>query len=225
MATSLWVLGYYEEAEKILDGLAASNPQTISGGPRIVASAYLNLAELELSRQHYPEAAARAKEAIRVLKGVNVPVDDLLSWANADLGMVESFGGAHARARALCNDAVRLASPGTPDWIITRAHYALAVALLEAGDGAGARASALHALDIVNRLGRADTQWRALALAGKASRLAGDQDAAREYFNRAAATLAQFEQSLGADAAGYRSRPDIQWLRGELGASVASAAR
>jgi tetratricopeptide (TPR) repeat protein len=225
MANSFFALGRYEEAEKILNEVADANPQTLSGGLKMVATAHLQFADLELSRQRYPEAAARAKKAIKVLKDGNVQANYLFSWANADLGMVESFGGAHARAKALCNDAVRLASLAHDNSVTTHAHYALAVALLRAGDAAGARASADHALDIATRQGGADTQWRALTLAGMASRLAGNQDATRDYFSRAATTLAQFEQSLGAETGGYRSRPDIQWLRSELSASMASAAR
>lgn len=227
MASSLWALGQYEEAEKILDELAAADPQTISGGKSILVPVHLNRADLELSRQRYPEAAARVREAMNVLKdvGAGARKDSLMAWAGSDLGMAESFGGAHAGARSLCQEAARLASQGGEEWANMYAHYALALVLLKAGDGAGARTAADRALDIATRLGRADTQWRTLALAGKASRLAGDPEAARDYFDRAAATLAQYEQSLGADAAGYRTRPDIQWLRGDLGAPVASAAR
>ncbi|MFL6257876.1 MAG: tetratricopeptide repeat protein, partial [Pyrinomonadaceae bacterium] len=225
MARSLFALGRYEEAEKILNEVADADPQTLSGGRKMVATAHLHFADLELSQQRYPEAAARAKEAIRVLKEGNVQADYLFAWANADLGMVESFGGAHDRAKALCNDAVRLASLAHDNWVTTHAYYALAVALLGAGDADGARAAAEQVLNIVTRQGGADTQWRALALGGMACRLAGNQDAMRDYFSRAATTLAQFEQSLGADAVGYRSRPDIQRLRGEIGASVASVAR
>lgn len=226
MTSSLWQLGRYDEAGKILDELAA-DPQTLSGSKSLLAPIHLNQADLELSRQHYPEAAARARDAMNVLKEVGGERKDLLmSWANSDLAMAESFGGAHARAKSLCQEAVRLASQGRgEDWANMYAHYALALTLVKAGDGAGGRVAAEHALDIATRLGRADTQWRALSLAGKASRLAGDEDSARRYFDRAATTLAQFQQSLGAEAPGYLSRPDIQWLRSDLGVSVASAAR
>jgi tetratricopeptide (TPR) repeat protein/tRNA A-37 threonylcarbamoyl transferase component Bud32 len=225
MAVSLWELGRYEEAERVLNELAASDPQTLGGGHAMLASVYLNQSELRLSQRLFPEAAAKARQAIALLKESGVKRDDLLAWAYSNLGMAESFGGAHARAESLCEQAVRLAAPGTDDWIIIRAHYAHALALLGAGDAPGARAAALRALDIATRLGKTEKQWRALAVAGEASRLAGDYDSARDYFSRAASSLAQFEQSLGAEAESFRSRPDVQWLRGELGASLASAGR
>ncbi len=224
MASSLWALGRYEEAEKVLDELASADPQTLGGGRGSPVHVRLNQSEMELSQQRYPEAAARARDALAVLKADGPGRNSLVAWADSDLGMAESFGGAHASARSLCQEAVRLAALDTDDWVTMHAHYALALVLLRAGDGAGARASAESALDIATRFGRADTLWRTLVVAGKASRLARDPEAARNYFDRAAATLAQFEQSLGAEAAGYRSRPDMQWLRSELGDSVASAA-
>jgi tetratricopeptide (TPR) repeat protein/tRNA A-37 threonylcarbamoyl transferase component Bud32 len=226
MSSALWALGHYEEAERMLDELAAADPQTLGGGKGLLAFVHLNRADLELSRQRYPESAARAREAMAVLKGVEGAVKESnMAWANSDLGMVESFGGAHASARSLCQEAVRMATQSRDDRAVMYANYALALALIKAGDGAGARPPAERALDIATRLGRADTQWRALILAGKASRLVGDQESARSYFDRAATALGQYQQSLGAEAAGYLSRPDIQWLRSDLGASVASAAR
>lgn len=225
MAVSLREVGRYEEAERILNELAASDPQTLGGGQAMLASVHLNQSELELSRRRFPEAAAKARQAMDLLKEGGVKRDDLLAWAYGNLGMVESLGGAHARARPLCEQAVRLAAPGTDEWIIIRAHYAHALALLGAGDAQGARAAALRALEIATRLGKTEKQWRLLAVAGEASRLAGDYDTARDYFSRAASSLAQFEQSLGAEAESFRSRPDVQWLRGELGASMASAGR
>lgn len=225
MANSLWVLGHYEEAVQLLDELAATDPQTLSGGKSMLAPIYLQRADLELSRQRYTEAAARAREAMSVLKEVGGDRQVLWAWANGNLGMAESFGGAPARARTLSQEAVQLASQSKENWANMYAQYAHALTLLKAGDGAGARAAAERALELATRSGRPDTQWRTLALAGKASRLAGDQNAARDYFDRAAITLAQFQQSLGAEAAGYLSRPDIQWLRGDLGTSEARAAR
>jgi hypothetical protein len=79
----------------------------------------------------------------------------------------------------------------------------------------------VRAHEVFARMKYPDSEWQALAVAGKAARRAGDETAAREYLDRAASSLAQFEQSLGADAAAYRSRQDVQWLRSELAATAA----
>ena len=224
MSISLGALGHYEEAEKVLDDLEAADAQAPAGQSMIVP-VRLNQAELELTRRHFNEAAARAREALAVSKAEGAQRNNLTASANRYIALAESSGGAHARARALAEEAVRLTALANDHWATMHAQHALARTLLGAGDGAGARAAAERTLEIATRLGCADTQWRVLTLAGMASRLAGEQEAARDYFNRAAVTLEQYRQSLGAEADGYLSRPDVQWLRGELGASLASAAR
>jgi tetratricopeptide (TPR) repeat protein len=221
-ADVLWPLGRYDEAARLYGQLADGGAQTPSS-KAVLTGVRLGEAMMELSRRRFPEAAAAANQALALLKEEKSPSKDSLSMANGVLGLADSYGGSTARGRAECEEAVRLAE-GTTEAAVARSQFWLALALLEAGDAAGAREASLRAQEIFTRLGRADSEWRALAVAGKASRLAGDQTAAREYLSRAAASLTQLEQSLGAEAAaGYLSRPDVQWLRSELGVSQASA--
>ena len=93
------------------------------------------------------------------------------------------------------------------------------------GDAAGARTQALAAEDFFARSGRVESDWRALVIAGKACRLAGDGAAAHDYFVRAAAQLSELEKSLGDSAAGYFSRQDVQRLRRELGGDAVAEIR
>ncbi|HEX8721404.1 MAG TPA: protein kinase [Pyrinomonadaceae bacterium] len=225
-AASLWSLGRYDEADELLGRLTGSDPQALGVTKEFLAQAYIDAADLEISRGRYPEAAARAKLALAQLEGVQNPSKDQLSAINADLALAEAFGGSRARARELAQEAARLADESGDPWTVSNAQAALAVVLLEAGDAGRAREAALRAEEIFARTGRADSDWRALVLAGKASRRAGDEAAARELLARATASLTLLEQSLGADATGYLSRPDVQRLRGELGGlQTAAAAR
>ncbi len=224
-ANVLWSLGRYEEAAENFRQLTDADPQTLSVSNNLLATIHLAEAEMELSRRRFPEAAAKARQALALLKEAKNPSSDSLSVANAELGLAESYAGSPARGRALGEEGARLAGLSKDPVVAGNAQLALALILLEAGDVAGARAAALRAQEVYARLGRAHSEWRALAVAGKASRRDGDETAAREYLARAAATLSRFEQSLGAEAAGYLSRPDVQWLRSELGVSQARAAR
>ena len=216
----LWPLGHYDEAAELYGQLAggAQTPNSTD----VIMGVRLGIAEMELSRRNFREAAAAAEQALALLKEAKRPSNESLSLANGVLGVADGYGGSAPRGRALCEEAVRLARD-TSDATLARAQLWFALVLLKAGDAAPAREAALRAQEIFTRLGRTDSEWRALAVAGEASRLAGDQAAAREYLTRAASALAQLEQSLGAEAAGYLSRPDVQWLRSELGVSQASA--
>ncbi|HJQ32010.1 MAG TPA: protein kinase [Pyrinomonadaceae bacterium] len=215
-AGALWRLGHYDEAEKNFAELNGAAPQSLGIGKNAVAIISLNEANMELSRRRFPKAAAEAKRALALLKETDSPPNDLLAWAYRDLGQVESATGSRERGRELCVEADRLASLGGDLPAIALTKFVLARALLAAGDAEGARAAALEAQERFTRFGGADVGWQALAVAGLASRLAGDENAAREYFDRAATSLAQFEESLGADAKSYGSRPDVQWLRSEF---------
>ncbi|HEX8188846.1 MAG TPA: tetratricopeptide repeat protein, partial [Pyrinomonadaceae bacterium] len=222
-ANAHWALGHYEEAGRLFGQLTGADPQALGVTKDFLAYARNAEAEMELSRRHYPEAAALAGQALAALKEWNGQAEDLRAAITNNLGLAEALGGARARGRALCEEAVRIASVRSDPATVAFANFALAQVLLEAGDAAGARDAALRAQEGFSRAGRADFEWRALAVAGRASRRLSDESAAREYLSRAEASLTQFEQSLGAEAAGYLSRPDVQWLRGEPGASVASA--
>ncbi|HEX8283712.1 MAG TPA: protein kinase [Pyrinomonadaceae bacterium] len=221
-ANALWALGHYEEAADNFRQLTEGDPQAPSASNDLLVNVHLAEAEMELSRRHFPEAAEKVGRALALLKELKTPPNDSLSLADAILGQAEGQARKAARARALCEEAVRLAALGTDSSVMARVQYALALALLEAGDAEGARAAALKAHEVYARLGRADSAWRALAVAGKAGRRAGDENGAREHLERAATSLEQFQQSLGPEAARYLSRPDVQWLRGELAVSTAS---
>ncbi|HWS85692.1 MAG TPA: protein kinase [Pyrinomonadaceae bacterium] len=223
-AEALWALGRYDEASANYGLLASTDPKELAVSQDVVAHIQATEAEMELTRRHYAEAGEKARRALATFMEWKGQSNDLLSRIHGDLCLTEAFGGSRARGRELCEEAVRLASINNDPGIVALAHFALAQALLEAGDAAGARDAALRAHEGFSRTGRADFVWRALAVAAKAGRRAADEAAAREYARRAADSLSQFEQSLGAEGASYLSRPDVQWLRGELGASTASAA-
>lgn len=225
-ANTLWPLGRYAEAGDLLAQLtAAGRAQPVGNGitKDVLVWAYLGGSDMELSRRHFTEAAEGARQALAVLESQGSQQKDMFAWANANICLAENNGGPRAGARKFCEEAVRLAQ--SVDDPATNGHvqHVLALTLLAAGDAAGARAAALRAAEIFTQIKSADSLWQALAVAGMAARRAGDAEAAREYTSRAASALAEYQQILGGEAANYLSRPDVQWLRGEIDGSVASA--
>jgi hypothetical protein len=70
---------------------------------------------------------------------------------------------------------------------------------------------------LVAQTGQQDSEWRALLIAARASDLAGNKSAAREYAARAEQTANALQQKWGADAyQNYRKRPDIQMYQKQL---------
>ena len=66
--------------------------------------------------------------------------------------------------------------------------------------------------------GQQDTQWRALLIAARASDLAGNKSAARDYASQADSLCAGLEQKWGKEAyESYLRRPDIQDYRNQVG--------
>jgi tetratricopeptide (TPR) repeat protein/tRNA A-37 threonylcarbamoyl transferase component Bud32 len=223
-ANALWRLGRYNEAREALGQVTGAGEQIV-GGKELLAVADAAEASLSVSQRRFPEAIKQGKQALALTQKMSTPSKDLIAEVDMALGLAESLSGAHASGRSLCEEAARLAPEGGDPWLVSNAQLALAQALLEDGDAVGAHAAALRAQEFFARSGSADSAWRALAIAGKASRRAGDEAGARDHFAHAAALLSQLEQSLGESASGYLMRPDVQLLRKELGGATVAGGR
>jgi tetratricopeptide (TPR) repeat protein/tRNA A-37 threonylcarbamoyl transferase component Bud32 len=213
----LWRLGQYDEASAVLAQIKETAGKPENPNKEILARAFASEAGMALSQRRFPEAKAKGQQALALAaslggrKDLTIEIDALLCVA--------------ARARALCDESVRMAGEVGDPGLISNSHLALAEALLEAGNAEDARAAALRAEEFFARAGCVESEWRALALAGIASRRAGDEAAAREYLARARALLSQLEQSWGTDAPGYFARLDVQRLRSVLDGSPVAAMR
>jgi serine/threonine protein kinase/lipopolysaccharide biosynthesis regulator YciM len=225
LASSLWRLGHYDEAGDLLaqlDGMA--NKLGSPNKEDMLARARLVEANMALSRGRFDEVKAKGGQAL-ALAGAAGGRKDVTVEADAALCLAQAFGGSPARGRPLCEESARVAEGVGDPWFVSLSQLALAQALFEAGDAQGARQAALRAEEFFARSGHVESEWRALAVAGEASRRAGDEAAAQGYFARASASLSRLEQSWGADAAGYLARADVQRLRRGLGDESVAAVR
>jgi serine/threonine protein kinase/lipopolysaccharide biosynthesis regulator YciM len=230
LASSLWRLGQDDEAAALLARLEESAAKLASPGKEdMLARVHLVRANMALSRERFDEAAAQGEQALKLAGdagGVKDVRKDLIVEADATVCLAQSLGGSPARGHALCEEASRLASDAhnRDPWFVSFTQLALAQELLASGDARRAREEALRAEEFFAGSHHAESEWRALAVAGAASRRAGDERAAQDYLARAAASLSRLEQSWGADAAGYLARADVQRLRSGLGGDEAVAA-
>jgi serine/threonine-protein kinase len=224
IAGSLWKLGRYDEAEQALAQFAALAAAGQVSDKTMLSLASLIEGDMALSQGRFDDAREKGG---RVLADAQVSAGPVEFTADADviICLADTHGGAPARGKPLCDKAASLAADTGDPLFVSETKFALAQALIGTGDAANALSAALAAEAFCARSGRIESDWRALAVAGKASRLAGDAAAARDYFARAAAQLSRLEESLGDQAAGYLSRQDVQRLRREIGGDAVAENR
>ncbi|HZT60832.1 MAG TPA: protein kinase [Pyrinomonadaceae bacterium] len=222
-AKALWPLARYDEARDALKETEEIVSRPESQKKTLLADSYATEAFMLLSQGRYADAKAKGRETLALAQPLGASSKGTAFTADLVVCLAEAYSGAAASGRASCEDASRLAGElGDPSYA-AYARMAGAEAALAGGDAPGARQMALGAEEFFARSGRAESDWRALAVAGIACRRAGDETAAREYLSRAGAQLSKLEESLGADAPGYLSRADVRRLSGELGDASAVA--
>lgn len=224
IAGSLWQLGRYAEAGQALTELAALVGAGQSSNNDMLTRASIVEADMALSQGRFGAARAKVGQVLAATQAAGGRKDMTVD-ADVIMCLADALDGAPARGKPLCDEATRLVAETRDPLSISSTQLALAEALLEAGNAVDARDTALTAEDFFARSGRVESDWRALVIAGKACRLAGDAATAHGYFARAAVRLSQLQQSWGDDAAGYLSRQDVQRLRRELGDDAVAEAR
>ena len=118
----------------------------------------------------------------------------------------------------MCNEGVEAAKKVGDVALLSQTQLALAVAQLENGNARGALASATQAQQRLASTGQKESEWRAWAIAGQASRALHDETSARQQFKLASDLLSQLQQSWGLDNfTRYVARPDIRALVEESG--------
>jgi hypothetical protein len=180
----------------------------------VLAFVHLTESQMALSGRRFPEARAKAQQAMDL---AGTEVRDLAAQAKYTIGLAQALSGGAQPARKLCEEAVALSREENSPRLVSSALLALAEVLLLGNDGAGALATALEAQAIFARSGQQDSEWRALLIAARASELAGNKSAMKDYASRADSLCAGLQQKWGAEAYdGYLRRPDIQAYRKDL---------
>lgn len=210
----LWRLGQYPDARKALDSAFEIATRPEANYKAVLAWVHLTNGQIALSEGRYDAAKKESQLALDV-SAAQFP--DVMLQAKSCLGRAEAFSGALQPGRKSCEEAVELAKKSNSPQLISGALLALAEVMLQGNDAKGALATALEAKDLFARSGQADSEWRALLIAARASELSGDKSAALNYGSQAVSLCAGLEQKWGKEAyAGYLRRPDIQNSRNQL---------
>jgi tetratricopeptide (TPR) repeat protein/predicted Ser/Thr protein kinase len=213
LANALWRLGRYDEVQTALRE-AATFAEKPAASPNISASYYVVLARMALSQDRSPDAQVKAQKAL-TLAGTELHA--IAAEASFTICLAQSLSGAAKLGEVKCQKAIESARQANDPAVLAESLLALAAAMAQGGDTAGATSNALEAQQIFARAGRHDCEWLAWLIAARASKASGDEEKARDYASRAQQVLSGFQQQWGSDNYNsYLNRPDVQLSRKQL---------
>jgi hypothetical protein len=202
------------DAQALLDEAMSTAKRPEGGFKSLVVSVYLNEAEMALAQRQFSEAKEKSQQVLS-LAGTEYKEEAI--EAKLTSGLALTLSGSEREGKQSCEEALQSASQTKNPWLISKAQLALAESLIESGDVEGALSNALAAEQVFARSGQQASEWRAFAVASRASRRANDEAKAREYAERATDVLSDLQKRWGADAYNlYLSRPDVQAARKQL---------
>lgn len=217
-ANALWRLGRYDEARAALDE-ASSIAERPDAAKNLSSAYYLAIARMALSERRFAEAQAKAQQAM-VLAGTQIKSTGMA--ATYTLGLAQTLSGTARAGRVKCEEAVTMVRKSRDPSLLSEALLALAEALVQAGDSAGALKASLESQELFARSEQQDSEWLALLVAARASRSAGDTEKAHEYASRSESLLSGLQQKWGGDNYNtYLNRPDVQFSRKQLSELIA----
>jgi len=196
-------LGRYTEAKQLLDDLFKAKDAYLV----LLPDLHLNRAEMSLTQEDWQQAITSSNEAIKT----GDPKSNVTVQAQYVLALAKANTGAQNDARKLCDESIKATSNAGDFGLHSRALLACAEVALKGKDAQNALTLATQAQERFARGHQLESEWRAWAIASRASKDLGDSNKAQEQLKNGEAARAGFEQMLGSEAfKQYTSRPDIQ---------------
>ncbi|HEY0546436.1 MAG TPA: protein kinase [Pyrinomonadaceae bacterium] len=211
-------LGRNVEARQSLDEATDLASKPDSPYKAVLVEIEMIRAQLALTERDF---ASAKKISQRALDEAGKSYPDVAVGAKITLGLAQSLSGQTREGKLTCEDALAMARQENEEALISDAMLALAQALYESGDAAGALKQALEAEEHSARLGEQESIWRAWLIAARSSLRTGDRQGAREQLAHANDALSTLQQQWGTQAFElYQSRRDVQALHRQLSEAV-----
>jgi len=205
------VTGRKAEAQKLLDEVFAMTSEKKDTFLQLLPELHLVKAEMSLTENKLPQAAASASEAIKMSDAKS----DVAIQAQLILGVVKAFSGGGKSAQKLCEDAVKAAENAGDFGLYSRALLARAEAALKGNDPQTALIMATQAQERFARGEQLESEWRAWHIASQASLQLHDAGNAEVQRLNALNARTKLEQQWGPHFKQYVLRPDIQVYLGK----------
>ena len=220
---ALWQIGRYDEARADFKEAASIAQRPDAPFKGLLTWYTLSQARMDLSENKFPAALAKANETANL---AGSPDNSRAAEAKTAGGLAQLFSGHKEPGKRACGEALEIARRLNNQELLCAAQLAFAEALLETGDAKNALQNALEIRDRSSRLGKRDSEWRALLLAARAEQLLGDGAKASEYASAAATSQSQIEQKWGTDNyQSYQNRPDIRRYSNQLKGILATTSK
>jgi hypothetical protein len=161
---------------------------------------------MSLSQGDLAQATAASNEAIET----GGPKSEVAIQAQFVLGLVQATNG-RKEAQNILNEATKAAGSAGDSYLYSRALLAGAEAALKANDAQTALTLATQAQERFAGGEQFESEWRAEAIASRASQRLGDTDKADQLLKNAVNTRSRLEQKWGPEVfKQYAAKPDIQ---------------
>jgi tetratricopeptide (TPR) repeat protein len=200
-------LGRFDEARNLLAELFNIATEQKGAYLQLLPELQLIKAELSFSEGNLPQATASATEAVKTAPAKS----DVLTESKDLLALIKSASGGNRDAKQLCDEALEVSSNSGNSGLYSVALLRCGEAALKGNDPQSALTLATKAQERLARSEQRESEWRAWAIASRATEQLGDKTKAEEMARNAATVRSKLEQLWGPDNfKQYSARPDIQ---------------
>jgi serine/threonine protein kinase/Tfp pilus assembly protein PilF len=200
-------LGRFDEAKRQLDELFKTAAEQKGAYLQLLPELQLIKTELSFSEGNLGPATVSADEAVKTAPARS----DVLIESKSFLALMKSASGGTREAKQLCAEAMDVSSTSGNSGLYSVALLRCAEAALKANESQSAVTLATQAQERLARSGQLESEWRAWAVASRATEQLGDKAKAEEMARNATTVRSKLEQLWGPDSfKQYSARPDIQ---------------
>jgi len=200
-------LGRFIEAKSLLEELFKMVDEQKGSYSQLLPDLQLVKAELSFIEGNLGEATASADEAVKTAPARS----DVLIESNYFLALMKSASAGKRDSKQLCDKAIDVSSTSGNSGLYSVALLRCAEVALKATDWQTALTLSTKAQERLARSDQQESEWRAWAIASRATEQLGDKTKAEDMARNAATVRSKLEQLWGPDNfKQYSTRPDIQ---------------
>lgn len=206
-ARALSQLGLFNEARSLLEELFKIVDERKGAYSQLLPELQIIKAKLSFSEGNVGPATVAANEAVKTAPARS----DVLIESKYFLALMKSASGATREVKQLCDEAMEASSNAGNSGLYSGALLRCAEAALNLNDSQTAQTLAIKAQERLARSEQLESEWRAWAIASRATEQLGDKPKAEEMARNAATVRSKLEQLWGPEnLKQYSARPDIQ---------------